>query len=132
MVSGLRLIAKRGSGSGIGLVGRVLYVVLAKLDQTLDSRDVFPGDQFYYSLAGDARAVPQIEAQHTLYLEDRGLAPGDLIAYHLRTTDADDDPARSIATDVYFMQVRPFDRNYRRARGGGGSGGGQGADVAAK
>ena len=37
-----------------GLALRVIYVILAKRDQTLDSLDNFPGDQFYYSLAADA------------------------------------------------------------------------------
>ena len=39
-----------------GLVLRIVYIVVAKRDQGLDTTDVFPGDQFYYSLAADALA----------------------------------------------------------------------------
>ena len=39
-----------------GLALRVAYVLIAKSDQTLDAGEVFPGDQFYYSLAADALA----------------------------------------------------------------------------
>lgn len=42
--------------ASVGFVGRVLYVVLAKRDQTLASTDIFPGDQFFYSRAADALA----------------------------------------------------------------------------
>ena len=39
-----------------GLALRLVYVVVAKHDQTLESLDNFPGDQFYYSRAADALA----------------------------------------------------------------------------
>lgn len=39
-----------------GLALRVVYVIVVKRDQTLETDDVFPGDQFYYSLAADALA----------------------------------------------------------------------------
>ena len=59
-----------------GLALRVIYVIVVKRDQTLETVDVFPGDQFYYSLAADALAdgkgfvtpwhglFPGIEASH--------------------------------------------------------------------
>ncbi|RMH87233.1 MAG: hypothetical protein D6683_00190 [Actinomyces sp.] len=40
-----------------GLALRLVYVLGAKADQTLDPGSVFPGDQFYYSLAADALAA---------------------------------------------------------------------------
>jgi peptidoglycan/LPS O-acetylase OafA/YrhL len=42
--------------STFGFAGRVVYVILAKHDQTLASTDVSPGDQFFYSRAADALA----------------------------------------------------------------------------
>lgn len=48
--------AQLGLVAGAGFVGRVLYVVLAKRDQTLETTDIFPGDQFFYSRAADALA----------------------------------------------------------------------------
>lgn len=40
-----------------GFVLRVVYVIVVKRDHTLESLDVFAGDQFYYSLAADALAA---------------------------------------------------------------------------
>lgn len=37
-----------------GLAFRSVYVIFAKRDHTLDSLNIFPGDQFYYSRAADA------------------------------------------------------------------------------
>lgn len=73
-------------------------------------------------------AVPtEVAGTHVLALEELGLQPGDLISYHARARDAGDDPERLVTTDLYFMDVRPFELNFRRAQGGGGGGaGGQG------
>ena len=40
-----------------GLALRVVYVIVVKRDHTLQTLDIFPGDQFYYSLAADALAA---------------------------------------------------------------------------
>ncbi len=74
--------------------------------------------------SGDAQT--DVTADHTLALEDYGLAPGDLIAYYARAADATSDDALTSTTDIFFMQVRPFDRNFRRGQGGGNQGGQQG------
>lgn len=68
---------------------------------------------------------------HTFFLEELGLEPGDFISYFARATDQGR-PSQTATTDIYFMEVRPFDREYRQAeqRGGGGGGGGGGADGA--
>ncbi len=59
-----------------------------------------------------------------LFLEDRDVEPGDLVAYHARASDVAGEADREVTSDIYFMQVRPFDRRYTRAPGGGGGGGG--------
>jgi hypothetical protein len=69
---------------------------------------------------------PSVEGELELFLEERELAPGDMLAYYLRAGDDPEDPARQVKSDIYFMDVRPFDRAFRRARGGGGGGGGGG------
>ena len=51
--------AKLGVIAGLGAVVRFVYVLAAKRTETLDPDSVFPGDQFYYSLAGDALADGQ-------------------------------------------------------------------------
>jgi len=61
---------------------------------------------------------------HTLALEDRTLAPGDLVAFHARASDGV--VARTAVSDIHFLEVRPFDRDYSRGRAGGGGGGGAG------
>ena len=75
--------------------------------------------------APDARQ--QVDAEHIVYLEDLGLRPGDLISYYVNAEDrAPEDETKTATSDIFFYQVRPFRKNYRRAeqRGGGAGGGG--------
>jgi hypothetical protein len=58
----------------------------------------------------------EITAAHTFYLEELELVPGDFISYYARATDGNRVSGRQVATtDIYFMEVRPFDREYRQA-----------------
>jgi hypothetical protein len=75
---------------------------------------------------GEART--EVVAEHTLVLENHGLSPGDLIAYYERAADSVAEDARRSTTDIFFMEVRPFDRAFRRAPGGGGADGMQGGN----
>ncbi len=82
-----------------------------------------------YAPRGDERApLKEVSAGHTLYLEELGLRPGDLVAYYARA--ADKRPAAAAAgrasSDIYFLQIRPFRKDYRAAdeRGMPGGGGG--------
>ncbi len=76
-------------------------------------------------------ALADVSAGHTFFLEDYELEPGDLVAYHARARDtgpgADEREAR---TDLFFIQIRPFQQDFRQAeqQGGGGGGGGGGDD----
>lgn len=83
-------------------------------------------------LGDGSGARPTIEGTLELYLEERGLAPGDLIAYYARTRDAADDPEREVTSDIFFMDVRPFAMTYRRASGAGGASGGGRAGAQAE
>ena len=98
---------------------------------------------------GEERTVPlyrgrtgrkDLGRSHTLFLEELErpsgglLQPGDLVSYYARATDAaqpgpDASPNRTV-TDIYFLEIRPFDRNYRQADQGGLPGGGQGMSGA--
>jgi hypothetical protein len=72
----------------------------------------------------------EARATHVLYLESRDLEPGDLIDYHVRASDgAPGQAARRSVSDPYFLEVRPFDRAFRRAAGGGAGGGGGGGGA---
>ncbi|MEM7353011.1 MAG: hypothetical protein AAF657_19600 [Acidobacteriota bacterium] len=61
---------------------------------------------------------------HTLFLEEYELEPGDLVSYYVRAWDAYDGgaadrEAHQTVSDIYFLEIRPFDRTFRRAEGGG-------------
>ncbi len=67
----------------------------------------------------------QVELEHMLFLEDMaadegGLVPGDLISYYLEVRDRQ----RSTESDIYFIDVQPFERRYSQAQQGGGGGAG--------
>lgn len=69
------------------------------------------------------RHAPELRAAHTLFLEEMGVSPGDLVSYHGMARDGAGNVGVS---DVYFLEVRPFSRIYRQADEGGGGGGGGG------
>ena len=75
------------------------------------------------------RPRTEISAGHTFFLEELSLEPGDIVSYYARATDARaiGTPATA-TTDIYFMEIRPFDREYRQAEQGGGGGGGGGGE----
>lgn len=66
------------------------------------------------------RGGKQTTASHTLYLEEFDLQPGDFVSYYASARDA----LTSESTDMYFLEVEPFDREYFQSQQGGGGGGG--------
>ena len=74
-----------------------------------------------------ARVIKDIAAGHTFMLEEYALQPGDVVSYYARATDNDAvSGPKSVTTDIYFMNVRPYSQEYRQEQGGGGGGGGGG------
>ena len=74
--------------------------------------------------------LPEVSAGHTFYFEELGVQPGDFVSYFARAADNDGvaGPKRA-SSDLYFVQVRPLKKEFRRAEsqaGGGGGGGGAG------
>ncbi|MCY4398715.1 MAG: DUF4175 family protein [Gemmatimonadetes bacterium] len=69
--------------------------------------------------------MTEVTAGHTVFMEDYELETGDIIAYHAIARDNAPSPGEAL-TDIYFLQVRPFRRDFREAEGGGGGGGGGG------
>lgn len=65
------------------------------------------------------RPARQHQARTTLYLEEFKLAPGDIVSYYAVARDA----RQAAQTDMFFMEVRPFEREYRQAQSAGGMGG---------
>ena len=63
-----------------------------------------------------AHRLKDVSAGHTLFLEEYELEPGDMVSYYARASDANPfGGPGSASTDIYFLQVRPFDREYREA-----------------
>jgi hypothetical protein len=83
------------------------------------------GEEKRVALSGGGRGNREPRAAYTMFLEELGLSPGDLIAYNAVARDG---AGNTGSSDVYFLEVRPFGKNYRQAeqQGGGGGGGGGG------
>ncbi|PYR22114.1 MAG: hypothetical protein DMF98_20890 [Acidobacteria bacterium] len=81
------------------------------------------------NLFGGGKPLPEVSAGHTIYLEELGLKPGDFVSYYAKATDTDVVQGPKTSTsDIYFVQIRPFRKDYKPAQsmgGGGGGGGGQ-------
>jgi hypothetical protein len=77
--------------------------------------------------------LPEVTAGHTFYLEELNVQPGDFVSYHARAADNDAVAgAKRASSDLYFLQVRPLRKEFRRAESqGGGGGGGGGQEVGA-
>jgi hypothetical protein len=58
---------------------------------------------------------------YTFFLEEYNLKPGDFISYFAKARDASNEST----SDIYFIEVKPFEMEYKQAQqGGGGQGGG--------
>ena len=77
-----------------------------------------------YAVAGVAeRVVDLLGAEpvargagvHTLRAEDLGVSPGDVISYYVRAGDANPARVRDTRSDVHFLEVRPFEREFEDA-----------------
>ena len=79
---------------------------------------------------GQGRRPRELSAGHTIFLEELGLQPGDVVSYFAKVWDNDAVSGVKRATsDIYFLTIRGFDREYRQnQQGGGGGGGGEGGD----
>src|SRR5262245_636759 len=81
------------------------------------------------TLYGGPKPLQEVSASHTIYLEEMGLKPGDFVSYYAKATDTDSVAgAKTSTSDIYFVQIRPFKKDYKAAqwaamRGGGGCGG---------
>lgn len=69
--------------------------------------------------AGRASGAPvrAITGSHTFFLEELNLEPGDVISYYVKARDTNTVTGPGEATsDIYFLEVRPFDRRFRQAQ----------------
>jgi len=90
----------------------------------------------HYSVNGGAeqtvdllgqKGVKQADGSTTVALENLKLVPGDIISYYATAKDARADAH----TDIQFVQVDPFEREFSQSQqaGGGGGGGGNQNDI---
>lgn len=89
---------------------------------------------------GEWRSLPigggakRTDSESLLRLEDLGaqattnpeqrLVPGDLVSYYAVARDR----KQTVETDLFMVQVQPFERRFSQAQGGGGGGGGMGEE----
>ncbi len=87
------------------------------------------GAERVVTLAADGgRGGPEFSSAHTLFIDEYALEPGDLITYYAVARDAAAGESRS---DIYFLEVRPFARDYRQAESGGEMPAGEGGEGGA-
>ena len=78
---------------------------------------------------GKTKALSEVSAAHTFYLEELKLSPGDSVSYYAKAIDNDSvRGGKPVSSDLYFIRIRKLDEQFRSAMsmGGGGGGGGQG------
>ncbi len=58
-----------------------------------------------------------VTAPYTFFLEEYGLQPGDLVSYYGLAQDNNNvtGPGKT-ASDIYFIQIRPFEQNYSQSQ----------------
>ncbi len=82
-----------------------------------------------YSVNGGAEKIVPVNAggrkeasaPHTFYLENFSLVPGDIVSYYAVAHDAKNEAK----TDIFFIEVQPFEREFFQSQSMGGGGGGQ-------
>jgi len=105
-------------------IEEVTVSVEAKDDYALESL------QLRYAVnGGEWQSVPlsvegeQVELDHVFLLEqmqteEANLQAGDLITYYAEASDKE----KTASTDMFFIQVQPFDRRYTQSQQGGAAG----------
>ena len=81
--------------------------------------------ELVYAVAGGAGRVVDLlggepvargAGVHVLRAEDLDVSPGDVISYHVRADDANPARGRETRSDVHFLEVRPFEREFEDAQ----------------
>lgn len=87
------------------------------------------GEEQTVELFGSGAApLSEVSAGYTFFLEEYELVPGDIISYYAKARDNAGTGSQEAISDIYFLQIRRFNTEFRQAEqqpGGGGGGGGQ-------
>ena len=84
------------------------------------------GAQKVVPLFDGTKRMTDVSAGHTLYLEELNVQPGDSVSYFARALDNGTVPSPQKGTsDMYFIRVRPLQKDFRKAdsQAGAGQGG---------
>ena len=80
--------------------------------------------RIHFSVNGDSEQEVELNklsgsrsfvTSHIFYLEEFGLLPGDFVSYYAQAEDA----ISSSVTDIYFLEVEPYDREYYQSQNQG-------------
>ena len=71
---------------------------------------------------GAAAGAARASGTYTIFGEDLQLQPGDFLTYHVRARDTAPSRRAAVRSDIYFLQVRPFDREFEEAPSQGDAG----------
>ena len=130
-------IAKPGRDTNASPIEEVF--VEARAEDDFGVRDL----ELVYSVNGTAEKtirlfdgknrLAEVTAGHTFYLEELNVKAGDFVSYYARAADNDANGAKRQSSDIYFLQIRPLRKEFKRAESdaGGGGGGGGGGQVGA-
>ena len=123
-------VDKPGRDIKVSAVDEVFVSASAEDDYGVSKLDlvysVNGGAQQVKPLAAPGNAEPTVAGAHTFFLEELSLKPGDFVSYFVRASDNNAiDGARSATTDIYFVQIRPYSREFRESQQAGMPGQGQ-------
>ncbi|MFN7928430.1 MAG: DUF4175 family protein [Blastocatellia bacterium] len=83
------------------------------------------GDEKKVQLQNLSRAEAKtLSGSHTFFLEEHSLKPGDFVSYYAKARDA----ANETTSDIYFIEVKPFEKEFRQGQQQQGQGQGQGGE----
>ena len=111
-------VRRPGGDREITPLEEVVIEALAEDDYALARFDLV------YAVAGEAERIVDLlgaepvargSGAHTLYAEDLGVSPGDVVSYYLRAGDANPARVGDTRSDIYFLEVRPFEREFEDA-----------------
>ena len=81
----------------------LVYAVIGQAERAIDLRG--------------GRRTTNVRGSHTVYGEDLELKPGDFISYYARARDTNTSRQASLTrSDIYFLQVRPFGREFEEVQ----------------
>ena len=69
-----------------------------------------------------AKALDEVSAGHTFYMEELGVKAGDFVSYYAKAYDTDTvNGPKVTSSDIYFVQIRPFGQTSRSVAAAAGA-----------